>query len=558
MPETTGRSRRKLESAIDFYNNHSDKIHKEHPGILTALRYIQDPEHQSTLHPLRLHFWGQPGLRTPALGKLEDQHRKWFSHCKLDFAPAKESLEDLKRIQDRVSDLWLRTGADLATHDADPRIALEAAQSTLKHMPSEENITSYLHTMALLVYSTRKALEYSAHLLSLWVDIGRSHGGTLLEEKDTRQEILRCCAEFFNEQQAWPLLMSCPWTVAFALHLLADDSPEAMEHPERDDGEGNIRILSGNPARPPKFAAVFVAVDNTLVKCMLKSCFRLNTTKNEDKHLMWSVRPFINCADHGYKRSIHINFISDTSGHEIEESDVLQMIRQYWREQDTLKCRTLAEEGFLLLSQLADTRELLDDHLHMKFSRPKAHCECILAQHWMARRHLTNQLFPLIGTSSHTCQTCDSFLRAMLVHTNTLPTAHDQEFAESDALERMIPGTANAYRLCMVPEQSPTPVKEAVAGELMCRVRMQLRRNKVLHMLEEQVREASRGDIDSDSHRREFDGDSLAGTDLGTAGADEWEIMTHSGEDRDERSGVESEGDSGEDPDADSGGDSDD
>lgn len=477
MPKRTGRSRRNLKSAIDFYRKHSGKIQNEHSLISHALRSI---EYSScTVHPLRPHLWSQPAsLCTPSLDELEDQHKKWFPEYKLDTAPVKESLRDLKQIQDRISHLWLRTGATLPKGDADPCIALEAAQRTLKHMPFRKDITTYLHTMALLVYSSRKSLEYSARLLSLWVHVAKTHRGAMFREMDTRRQVLRSAFAFSYEERTWGILMLCPWTVACALHLLADDAteprtkrrsasvpttPEAMECTE-----------SGGTARPPKSDALFAAVGSALVQRMLEDCFRLAVTRSENNRLLHVVRPFIAAEGQEHKRSIHIDFVSDMSGHGIGEADVIQMIREYWKEQafsDT--CYWLREESELLFD-LADTPALSDTLLHMNLGRPKAHCECILAQHWMARRHLTNQVFPHIGVSAHACRTCRHFLWAVLLHTDKHPTAYGPDFTMYDASRRMIPGTRGAYHLCMVPQQSPIPVKERVADQLLDHVMVEL------------------------------------------------------------------------------------
>lgn len=519
VPKRTGRSRRELKSAIDFYRKHSGLIQDEHSKILHALQSVEYSEH--TVHPLRLHLWSHPASPcTPSLDELEDRHKKWFSVCKLDMASAKESLDELKQIQDRVSDLWLRTGATLPTRDADQRVALEATQTALKHMLSRKDITTYLHTMALLIYSSRKALEYSAHLLSLWVHVGKTHPGDIFREMDTRQQVLWSAFALSYDQQTWNLLMACPWTVACALHLLAVDAPnpltnrrsgsvptnsEAMECTESDGGERNIRVLSGDPARPPTSDAVFAAVGSALAQRMLEGCFRLSVVRSENSRLVEAVWPFKNVEGQDHKRSLHINFVSDTSGHGIEEPDVIEMIRDYWKKKASSNNDCWLDEGFEALSKLADTSELSDNHLHMSLGRPKAHCECILAQHWVARRHLTNQVIPLIGTSSHVCTTCITFLRAVLDYADNQSEAHGGGSTTWDDLERVVPGRRYAFRLCMVPKQSPIQVKKRVANELAAQLKRKLKSGWMIALLEKTLRTARGEDVGSDSYRREPD-----------------------------------------------------
>jgi hypothetical protein len=172
MPKKTGHSK-KLQFAIDFYRQNLGKIQNEHAQILLVLRAIESPKYTTTC--------------TPELSQLE-----------LNVAPAKDSLDDLKQIEDLISDLWLRTGATSPTPDADPRVV---------QRPTTENITSYLHTMALLIYSSRTALEYLARMFSLWVHISKTHRGDLFREMDTRQEVLWCSLALCYEQQTWNALM---------------------------------------------------------------------------------------------------------------------------------------------------------------------------------------------------------------------------------------------------------------------------------------------------------------------------------------------------------------
>lgn len=64
----------------------------------------------------------------------------------------------------------------------------------------------------------------------------------------------------------------------------------------------------------------------------------------------------------------------------------------------------------------------------------------------------------------------------------------------------MIPGTKDAYRLCMVPEQSPTEVKKSVANGLSSELSRQLRDYRIRTLLKDRVRAARGKDIDSDSY----------------------------------------------------------
>lgn len=496
MPEKTTHSK-ELSSAINFYLENSGKIQKEHAQIRHVLRTIKTPEH--TVHPLRMRLWSQAATTcTTGLSELEDQYKKWFSDCELNLASAKDILEDLERIQGRITDLWLRTGTFPPTRDADPLVALEAAQNSLKQGQTTENITSYLQTMALLIYSSRKALEYLACMFSLWVDIGKTQCGELFRELDTRREVLSCSLALCYAQRTWNALMSCPWTVACAIHLLAEHNAneKRMEDAGKDDEEDNIRVLSGHPARPPKSAAVFAAVDRRSLQRMLEGCFRLTVVRREINQLVAVVKPFIGGESQSNKRSVTIDFVSDMSGHGIKEADVVQMIREYWKREASSNTYEYARPGFQLLSELADTSELSDNHLHMDFGQPKAHCESVLAQHWMAKRQLTNQAFPLIGVSNYACRTCNTFLREVVRHTRKQQEDFGPEFLIRDALERMIPGRTDAYRLCMVPEQSPTQIKKAVADSLLSEVKEKLHLNQVLKW---KLRRAHGEDSDSDT-----------------------------------------------------------
>ncbi|POS76662.1 hypothetical protein DHEL01_v204950 [Diaporthe helianthi] len=525
MPQKARRSKQ-LESAIGFYWENLDKIQKEHLPILQVLRAIEIPVY--TVNPLRMRLWSQSATTTgqsctPELSELEYLHKKWFSDCELNMAPAKDCLEDLKGIQYRVACLWLRAGANSPTPDEDPHVALEAAQSFLEREPTTENITSYLHTMALLVYSSRKTLEYIARMLSLWVQISKTHGGDLSTEQDAREQVLWCSKALCYEQQTWHLLMSCPWTVACALHLLTDDTPEprmhhctdsvptkpeGMQDAESDDDESKVRIVRGKAAWPQEFTAVIAAIGNPMVQRMLGGCFRLDASRRESEQLLMAVRPFINDEDQSQKRSVHINLVSNMSRNEIKESDVIQMIQEYWKNQASSNTDRSAKKGFKLLSELADTSALSDNHLFMNLNRPKAHPECIIAQDWTAKRHVTNQLFPYIGVSRHVCQTGNSFLWAVLQHTDKHPTAYTKNFTMYDAWRRMIPGTRDAYHLCMVPEQSPIPVKRRVADELLAQMRRRLNSDRTVALLKAQLRTARGEEIGSDREEKSSEWDS--------------------------------------------------
>lgn len=499
MPEKTSCSE-KLSSAINFYLENSEKIQKENSQIRHVLRTIKAPEH--TVHPLRMRLWSQAATTcTPGLGELEDQYKKWFSDCELNLASAKDSLEDLERIQGRITDLWLRAGTFSPTRDADPLVALKAAQNSLKQGQITENITSYLHTMALLIYSSRKALEYLACMFSLWVDIGKTQCRQLFRELDTRREVLSCSLALCYAQRTWNALMNCPWTVACAIHLLAEHSAQqkGMEDAGNDNEEDDIRVLSGNPARPPNSAAVFAAVDRISLQRMLEGCFRLTIMRRENTQLVAVVKPFTGGGSQNHKRSVTVDFVSDVSGRGIKEADVFQMIREYWKREASSNPDKSSRPGFQLLSELADTSELSDSHLHTDFGQPKAHCECILAQHWMAKRQLTNQAFPLIGVSNYACRTCNTFLREVVRHTRKQQADFGPEFLICEALKRMIPGRTDVYRLCTVPEQSPMQIKKAVADLLLSEVEDELCFNQgLMAVLKWKLSRACGEDIDSD------------------------------------------------------------
>ncbi|KAG6360183.1 hypothetical protein INS49_011239 [Diaporthe citri] len=529
MPKWTGHSE-KLQSTIDFYREHSAQIQKEHPRILFALHTIEYALY--TVHPLRFCLWSQVGgtFLAPELNKLEDQHEKWFSDCAIDATPAQVSLDELSQICDRVSDLWLATGGTPTRVDADPHDALEAAQETLEQGQTTENITSYFYTMALMIHSSRKALEHLVHMFSLWVEIGETHNGHVLDELDTRVEITWCSMALYSAQITWNELMKCPWTVACALHLLAEDPdtpapptnggqgrvPEDRMDVEDVEGEdeGDIyQALNSDPARPPRFSSVFVAVDNTQVRDMLEGCFRLDAVMRRQNEAHGVIEAFtVGKADsESDEKPVHISFISDKDNHQIDKTDVIEIIREYWKKEASANTDTRAQKGFDILSELADTSELSQHHLQMNLGRPRVHCECVLAQHWIARPRRANQAFPVIGVSSYACGTCKLFMEAVLEHVCE---------QAARCMKRMIPGARDAFCLCMVPEQSPPEVKKAVADALLHKLRTQLRDVKIATFLEGQLDAARVNAVDSNSCRRGFDGlnslDGVTGSFSGT------------------------------------------
>lgn len=508
MPEKTGSSE-KLQSAIDFYRENSDRIQKEHRRILVALRTIEYAWY--TVNPLRICFWSQHGTTTliPGLSKLEDQHEKWFSDCEIDVTAAQDSLDELNQIYERISDLWLTTGATFTDLDPDPYAALEAAQNSLEQNQTTENITSYLYTMSLIIYSSRKALQHLTHMFSLWVRIGETYNEDALRKTDTRLEYTWCSMALYSAQVTWNELMRCPWTVSCALHLLAEDantpkppSNVRQERPpaERKDAgdaedkyEGDIlQTLNSDPARPPRFASVFAAVGNTLVRDMLEGCFRLDAAMRQQYEAQGLIRAFTRgkTGSQSDQKPVHIIFASDQGKHQIDETDVIQIIREHWKKEASSNTDPRAQKGLDMLSELADTPELLQHHLHMNLDRPKVHCECIIAQRWIDKPQRKHQAFPVMGLSCYACGTCKLFMEAVLEHVCEQPARH---------LKRMIPGAREAFSLCMVPEESPPDVKKAVADALLRKMRAQLRDDKVTTFLEQQLNAVRGSDDDSNS-----------------------------------------------------------
>lgn len=461
-----------------FYRKNSDQIQKEHARILSALRTIEYASY--TVHPLRICLWSQYGtsILAPELSKLEEQHEKWFSDCDIDVNPARESLHELSQIEDHVSDLWLTTSKTPTNYRADPHDALEAAQNSIQQSQTRGKITSYMYTMALVVHSSRKALEYLLHMSSLWAEIGESHSEDLLRETDTRTQVTWCFMALCNAQKTWNGLMKCPWTVACALHLLSGDH-DARKRPtdrrqahvaaesndmagaeDRDKGD-ILQVLNSDRANDrairKKFASVFAAVDRISVRGLLKGCFRLDSVMRQQNEAHAVIAAFTGCmADsQSDEKPVHITFATDQGNRRIDKSDVIQIIREFWKEEALLNTYEGAQIGFGILSALADTPELLQHHLHMNWDTPKAHPECILAQHCIDNPQRTKQAFPVIGLSRYACGTCKLFLQAV-------------------SKEDLITGTKDAFCVCMVPEQSLPEVKEEVANQLLRKLRMQL------------------------------------------------------------------------------------
>lgn len=444
---------------VHFYLRNSDQIQKEHPRILSALRTIEYASY--TVHPLRTCLWSQHGtpILAPELSKLEEQHEKWFSDCDINLTPARESLNELSQIEDHVSDLWLTTSETPTNNHADPHDALEAAQSSLKESQTPEKITSYVYTMALLVHSSKKALEHLLHMFSLWAEIGETHSGDLLRDMDTRAEVISCSTAIFNAQNTWNELMKCPWTVACALHLITDPyaNPEGVEEAEDKDKGDILQVLNNDRVTTKELASVLAAVGICSVQSMLKSCFKLDSVLRQQNEAHAIIKAFTGgmAGNQSDKKLVRIEFISDQGKHRIDKMDVVQFIREYWKEEALLNTDKWSPEGFDILSALADTPELLQHHFHMNLDSPKVHPECILAQHLIDNPQRINQAIPAIGLSRYACGTCKLFLQAV-------------------SKEVLITGTKDAFCVCMVPEQSLPNVKEEVANQLSCKLQMQL------------------------------------------------------------------------------------
>lgn len=477
-----------LDDMLDFYRENSNQIRKENTRILTALRTIEYALH--TVHPLRMCLWSQDGtsILAPELSRLEEQHEKWFSDCEINVTAARERLNELSQIEDHVSDLWLTTSETPTNNRADPHGALKATQKSLKKSQSEEKITSYVYTMALLVHSSRKALEYLLEMFSLWADIGETHSGDLSREIDTRAEVILCSMALYNAQNTWNKLMKCPWTVACALHLLQGNpyarkprtNPKNVEETE-DQGKANILdVLNDDQAMTEKFASVSAEIYSFRVQEMLKSCFKLDSVMRQQNEAHAVITAFTGgMADNqSDEKLLRIRFVSDQGKHRIDKTDVVQIIREYWKEEALLNTDERAQWGFDSLSALADTPELLQHHLHMNLDSPKVHPECILAQHLVDNPQRIKEAIPAIGLSRYACGTCKMFLQAIL----------EQVCEQSPLLMwQMITGTKDAFCVCMVPEQSLPNVKEQVANQLARELRMQLGDFNVQYSLREQL-----------------------------------------------------------------------
>lgn len=457
---------------VSLYLRNSNQIQKEHPRILSALRTIEYASY--TVHPLRTCLWSQHGtpILAPELSKLEEQHEKLFSDCDINATPARESLNELSQIEDHVSDLWLTTSETPTNYRADPHDALEAAQNSLKESQTTEKITSYMYTMALLVHSSRKALEHLLHMFSLWAEIGEIHSGDFLREMDTRAEVISCSTAICNAQNTWNELMKCPWTVACALHLITDPyaDPKDVEEAEDKDKGDILQVLNNDRVATKEFASVLAAVGICSVQSMLKSCFKLDSVMRQQTEAHAIITAFTGgMADsQSDKKPVHITFASDQGKQRIDKTDVVQIIREYWKEEALRNNDTRAQRGFDILSALADTPELLQHHLHMNLDTPKVHPECILAQHWIDNPQRIKQTFPAIGISRYACGTCTLFLQAV-------------------SKDVLITGTKDAFCVCMVPEKSHPNVKEEVANQLLYRLRMQLGDFHVRYSLRKQL-----------------------------------------------------------------------
>ncbi|KAK7740100.1 hypothetical protein SLS63_001300 [Diaporthe eres] len=135
-----------------------------------------------------------------------------------------------------------------------------------------------------------------------------------------------------------------------------------------------MQVLNSDPARPPRFASVFAAVDNTQVRDMLEGCFRLDAVVRRQNEAHGVIEAFtVGKADsESDEKPVHISFVSEKDNHRIDKTDVMEMIREYWKKEASANTDTHAQRGFDILSELADTPELSQHHLHMSLGRPKS------------------------------------------------------------------------------------------------------------------------------------------------------------------------------------------
>ncbi|KAL1845536.1 hypothetical protein Daus18300_014511 [Diaporthe australafricana] len=499
---------------MDFYHWNRDSIRKEFGGILGACKKIG--LHLHTVHPLRKHLGGaiEPGKHvTPDIDWLKQAAETRFGDCKISICQA-ESILGLLRSAEfvrLVDDLWLTGEKPSSNSGIDPLEALRKKQQSLDESPtySEDTETSkgnedtethnYLGAMAILIYSSWKSLEYLTELFSLWVDIARNHSGVVLEDHKVQIQVLSCSRALLNAQVTWNTLMGCPWTVAWALHLLC--SYTTPSHPQVDAEDVNETddgyATDLETTRPAKFARVFYELDHFPIRRLLEECFRLDAVIRRQ----WEAQEEFVPSGGNRARKVDISLASNRGPVRVEQSDLMQNIRNYWKTQAASNPDDEVREAFDILLQLPASSE---QNLGMRLGIPKAHCECIVVQDWVSKR---NRALPAIGASRPVCGTCEYFLGAVFQHVyKQVPCSH--------LMKRMVPGTGNAFRLCTVPEQSPILVKQAVAERLLGELSRQLTSNRVWKCLRKKL-EGARGSGVPDQNRGDPSDDSDSWEPLG-------------------------------------------
>lgn len=211
--------------------------------------------------------------------------------------------------------------------------ALKTAQqrlnesSTYSEHNEDREYQAYLGAMTILMYSSWKSLEYLTELFSLWVDIVRDHSGDALEDVEVQIQVLRCSKALLNAKVTWNMLITCSWTIAWALHLLcryttpSQPRVDAEDVNEAEDGYSTDIGMT----RPARSALVFRDIIRLPMQDLLEEWFRLDAIIRRHSEAQ---REFV--PSHGGRdktRKVDISFASNRDGIRFKKSELIKNIR---------------------------------------------------------------------------------------------------------------------------------------------------------------------------------------------------------------------------------------
>ncbi|KAL1863964.1 hypothetical protein Daus18300_007929 [Diaporthe australafricana] len=490
-PKHPSALRKKYVHAVTFYITNlkaiKDNAKKEDKNIDTAMDIIKSAEH--SVHPLWRSVHGDDTETvTPTIDDCRGhfQTNQWEERLSEQFNRALKSADrcakELKAITKEVRGLRSpenKTIPDRPQLDlhGNVRSKLAALFTALVHK-DQTRCMNYLRWMAILIYSTMKSIQFLTHVIDAWTIV--LGGSSQVNECPPRamMHALQCSKALFGLQRVLNHILRAPWTVACALHLLrvrpkkasggrkrstpGDDSGDKHTVDEKDE----LNDADIESSRPSKHVEVFRAVKNKTVRSLLENSFRVDAIHR--RHL--GAQAIINKFWPGGK-ILDIEFVSNRGGRRIQKEALRQTIREYWRQNAECEPREDAREGLGLLLRLSELPQFNENDIGLDLSIPKAHCECMLAQHWFSTE-FSRYTTPAIGVSRNACGTCTLFFKAVR-----------NQMCPETPLEEMIPGTRDAFWPCMIPEKTPEKIKREVSDGLREKLMEQLSRDDVVNAL---------------------------------------------------------------------------